>query len=111
MAHGIIGVALIGFILIQVVGGTVIKTMQNNKKMEIKTLKLITNCHRTMGYFIAIVYKTLTLWAWYNYVVNTFVSLFVWEVFWIALFFAVKFGMPKMEKKIIDEQTSKFICP
>ena len=105
MAHGIVGVALLGLVAIQVGGGMACKIFQNNKSMEIQRLKLMRNLHRATGYFIAIIYKIMTLWAWYNYVVNAFVSLFVWELFWIALFFAVKFGMPKMEKKITDGQT------
>jgi hypothetical protein len=68
-------------------------------------------CHRAMGYFLAIVYKALTLFAWYNFVEKAFTALLAWEIFWIVLFFAVKFGMPKMEKKIIDGQTQEYTCP
>ena len=111
MAHGIIGVALLGFIVIQVAGGMACKMFQNNKSIDIHKLKIMRNLHRAMGYFLAILYKILILYAWYNYIESYFTALLVWELFWIALLFEIKFGMPKMQKKVIDKQTLGFICP
>jgi len=111
MVHGIVGCALVGFLLIQVAGGMACKTLHNTKSLEIKNLRLIRTSHKVLGYFIVIVYKALVLWAWHNYVTRMMYYLLIWEAFWIILFFFVKFGLPKMQKNITDSQTEYSVCP
>ena len=108
-AHGIVGVMLLGFVVIQVVGGMICRLLPKGKSIEINKLKFLRRGHHFMGYFLAIIYKGVNLWAWN--IGETFYSLLAWELLWFSIFFAVKFGRSKMEKKIIDEQTQDFICP
>ena len=109
--HGIIGCMLLGFVLMQVAGGAISRLAQEEKKTEMKRLQFMRRMHRYFGYFLALFYKTLVIWAWWFNSIATMVSLIIWEVVWIAAFIMVKLCTPRIEQKITDHQTEDYVCP
>jgi len=108
--HGILGCMLIGFVILQVAGGTLATILQRNKMIDIIKVKPIRAVHRYFGYFLALLYKLDILYEFY---VNTyvFISLMIWEVLWITAFICIKLFLHDIQTKIIDPQTINYVCP
>lgn len=109
-AHAIIGFMLLGFVVIQVVGGVMARQLQQMKKMDIFKLKSIRTAHRWFGYFMALLYKINVLMAFYA-TPYIFTALLVWECLWIIALVVIKLFLFEMQSKIIDDQTIEYLCP
>jgi len=63
--HGILGLCMIGFSIIQVGGGLFIKFYSVNKQANLKFVKVCKITHMLFGYFLGILYKINIMWSWY----------------------------------------------
>lgn len=109
-AHAIIGVMLLGFVVIQVVGGVVARLCQTSKSMDILKLKPIREVHRYFGYFLALLYKINILWAFSSNLTSTGVLL-AWEILWIIAYIAIKFPRVNIQGKIVNPDVIGYQCP
>ena len=64
-AHGILGLCMIGFAIIQVAGGLFAKLYSVDKRANLKAVRWIKRCHMAFGYFMGLLYKINILWSWY----------------------------------------------
>jgi hypothetical protein len=100
---------LLGFVVIQVVGGVLAIQLQQQKKTSILILKYIRTAHRWFGYFMALLYKINILMAQY-FRPYVFTALLVWECLWIITWVAIKLFLLEMQSKIVDSQTIEYLC-
>lgn len=62
--HGIIGLCLMGFVVLQVSGGVLIRMQLSDKSSSLATAGKVKKGHRAFGYFLALIYKINIIWSW-----------------------------------------------
>lgn len=108
-AHGILGCMMLGFSLLQVMGGFAIRFLQHGKTLSVFSIKLMKRGHQIFGLFLAVLYKINIIWAWYGF--EAFTILIIWDGLWIVAYILLKALLPKLQRKVKDPQINNFICP
>lgn len=62
--HGIIGLCLMVFVVLQVSGGVLIRMQLSDKTSSLATASKVKKGHRAFGYFLALIYKINIIWSW-----------------------------------------------
>jgi hypothetical protein len=101
--HGIIGLCMIAFVVMQLAGGVLIRLQLGNKSANQALLDKVKKGHKLFGYFLALIYKIniLISWAPTWAVVGILV---LWEVIFIALMINFKWRRPQLEGVVSDPQ-------
>ena len=99
-AHGVLGLCMLGFVVIQVGGGIYTRLYNMDKKADVKRVLLMKRCHMCLGYLLGLVYKINIMWMWYSLEGTPAVTYFLiaWEVSCLTALFSIKFGIKKLEQ-------------
>lgn len=84
VVHAIGGFCMMGFVVLQVVGGVLIRLQLGKRETNMALVAKVKKGHAAFGYILAVVYKINVIWSWYP----TFVImglLLVWEVVILAI--------------------------
>lgn len=109
-AHGIAGLMLLGFVVIEVGLGLSYKLLREGKRVDIFKLRFIRTAHRIFGYCLALFYKFINIYFWL-WLPDVSKALLCWEVSCIIAYILIKTVPAKLEAKVTDSQTEGFLCP
>lgn len=101
--HGVIGLCMLGFVVLQVVGGVLIRMQLSDKTSSLATAGNVKKGHRAFGYFLAVIYKINIIWSWVP-TWSVVAILIIWEIGFIATIIYQKNYRSKLENLIIDTQ-------
>ena len=93
-AHGIVGCMLLGFSVFQTVGGLLIYLGRKSKRWDIEHLKTLRKIHMFFGFFLALIYKFINLYAW-RFTIQFMYVLVIWEGVTIIAYIFIKFNTKK----------------
>lgn len=93
--HGVIGLCLMAFVVIQVSIGVFSRLYLQNEKADLQLTRRTKNFHKYFGYFLAVVYKINIIWAWFGtwYVVGI---IFILEISFLSTVLYIKFKAPRL---------------
>lgn len=82
---------MLGFVVLQVSSGLITSYYLNSKALGQKLKIYIKIFHKSLAYFLAVLFKLNIIWNWYSTEIKVFVLLIVWEALTISIWFYLKF--------------------
>jgi hypothetical protein len=101
--HGIIGLCMMAFVVLQVTGGIIIRLQLTDKSTQKTITAKIKSGHRYFGYFLALLYKVNIIWCWIPSWVIVGI-LVLWEAAFITIMVYLKNKMVRLSATIVDQQ-------
>jgi hypothetical protein len=103
--HGILGLCMMAFVVVQVAGGVLIRLQLGNRQANLALLAKLKKAHMSFGYFLAIVYKINIIWSWAPSW-PIFGLIIVWEACFVAVIMNRKLNRAHLKEVVTDSQTA-----
>jgi hypothetical protein len=101
--HGIVGLCVLGFGVMQVAGGVLIRLQLGKRDANLALLSRLKKSHAGFGYFLAVIYKINVIWSWYpTWIVM--LLLLIWEAIIVGVLVWMKRERSQLREVVTDAQ-------